>query len=128
IISKTALPKAALCWMSHTQLATVAEVPSARPANLPGSRRREAGPMANGDEYKPKNLLSLLPDLAKQEIFDSMGNGYNAMDLITSEVAHSPPDHLYIARIAAIPACASILPSLGTRPEPRLPPSQLERE
>jgi hypothetical protein len=84
--------------------------------------------MANGDEYKPKNLLSLLPDLAKQEIFDSMGNGYNAMDVITSAVAQSPPDHLYIGRIAAIPACASILPSLGTRPEPRLPPSQLERE
>jgi hypothetical protein len=31
--------------------------------------------MANGDEYKPKNLLSLLPDLAKQEIFDRMGIG-----------------------------------------------------
>ena len=61
--------------------------------------------MANGDEYKPKNLLSLLPDLAKQEIFDSMGNGYNAMDVITSAVAQSPPDHLYIGRIAAIPAC-----------------------
>jgi hypothetical protein len=43
--------------------------------------------MANGDEYKPKNLLSLLPDLAKQEIFDNMGNGYNAMDVITSAVA-----------------------------------------
>ena len=37
--------------------------------------------MANGDEYKPKNLLSLLPDLAKQEIFDGMG--------ITSAVAQS---------------------------------------
>ena len=84
--------------------------------------------MANGDEYKPKNLLSLLPELAKQEIFDSMGNGYNAMDVITSAVAQSPPDHLYIGRIAAIPACASILSSLGTRPEPRLPPSQLKRE
>ena len=72
--------------------------------------------MANGDEYKPKNLLSLLPDLAKQEIFDSMGNGYNAMDVITSAVAQSPPDHLYIGRIAAIPACASILSSLGSAP------------
>ena len=47
--------------------------------------------MANGDEYKPKNLLSLLPDLAKQEIFDSMGNGYNAMDVITSAVAQLRP-------------------------------------
>ena len=37
--------------------------------------------MANSDEYKPKNLLSLLPDLAKQEIFDGMG--------ITSAVAQS---------------------------------------
>jgi len=48
--------------------------------------------MVNGDEYKPKNLLSLLPDVAKQEIFDSMGNGYNAMEVITSAVAQLRPD------------------------------------
>jgi len=48
--------------------------------------------MANADEYKPKNLLLLLPDLAKQEIFDTMGNGYSAMDVFKSAVAQLRPD------------------------------------
>ena len=50
--------------------------------------------MANGDEYEPvkKNIWLLVPHLAKQEIFDSMGNGYNAMEVITSAVAQLRPD------------------------------------
>jgi hypothetical protein len=37
IISKTELPKAAMCRMSHTHLATVAEVPALRKTGKPAT-------------------------------------------------------------------------------------------